>query len=96
MPTIIVQWPDKTLTMLRMPRDWEAVDLYEELDQEADPLAAKVWIASGRFYVGVIQGEVHCYEGRLKKWKWPPDTLDVYMSRIKDDAQRLKDEEDKE
>jgi hypothetical protein len=37
MPTVIAVWPDNTISILRMPSGFTMVDLFWEIDAEANP-----------------------------------------------------------
>lgn len=46
MSTVIAVWPDNTVSVLRMWRDFTALDLFNELDAEANPLDAKCYLVT--------------------------------------------------
>jgi hypothetical protein len=50
MKTYIAQWPDNSLSILKADNEW---DVFDRLDGEADPFAAKVYELKDDFHFGV-------------------------------------------
>jgi len=83
MPLVIAQWPNRTVSVLKASAGWDDIWLFDCLDQEGDPLSAKVYVVSGKnAHIGWSfkseggdEDSLVAYCGKAKPWHWPADIL---------------------
>lgn len=82
MPIVVAQWPDNTVSLIKAPKGWDDIWLFDCLHKEGDPLSASVSVVSGRaahigwvFQKGRDSVSPVAHSGRLKPWTWPHDVL---------------------
>lgn len=99
----IAIWPDSSISVLSYPSghsdEWYEASLYDDLDQESDPVDAKVYrlpagfhlqtdVVSGRDRegkeVGVLAVTSYRHDGkRPKRMHWSPDAPYQWMHRVR-------------
>lgn len=87
MPTVVAVWPDNTISILRMPSGFTMVDLFGEIDAEANPHDATC------YQVSSDEDGMHI----TFNWKVPddggpvvPKSQDVRIGKICGRIKRLK------
>jgi hypothetical protein len=101
MDLIVATWPDNSVSVLRAPAGWDALWLFDALDQESGPLDAQVFIVKGRnarigwYPEGGRRGDdeklvPYAYSGRLVGWEWPSDMLDQWAAMVREWAKVAK------
>lgn len=91
MPLIVAVWPNDTVSIVKMRPDFSMVELFDRLDEEANPHDARCYVVTptgghmhitfnkeeGRRGLSVRTGETG---GRARRIKWP-DGIEVEWLR---------------
>jgi len=94
MSLIVATWPNNSVSVLRSPAEWDAVWLFEALDAEDNPFAAKVMVVYGRYpHVGWDEEQdeetgkavlkPYAIEGTLTHWSWPDDMMERWWAHVR-------------
>lgn len=82
MPLIVAKWPDSSLSIIRAPRAWTDLWLFDCLDREGDPMIAEIYVLTGReVHMGFINrkcqdaADSHMYAGKKKRIEFTQDIL---------------------
>lgn len=99
MPLIVAIWPNATTSFLKIHAGYSMLNLFEELDQEGAPLAARCYEV--RAYQGLHIGfdmhdtddegnklaeerlEIYPVNGSVRALEWPEDILDQYFAKYR-------------
>ena len=88
----IAVWRDNTVTVFAVERDYTPLDVFDILDEEADPLSARVFISLADcdervHFTTNNKGRRLAVEdgGDWILMKWPKDILEQHFRKIADD-----------
>jgi hypothetical protein len=104
MPLIIAIWPNATTSILKMHLGYSMLDLFEELDQEAGPLAARCYEARACNGLHITfdmhdmdedgntldekRLDIDALHGSVRSLEWPEDIIDQYYAKLRSERPR--------